>query len=150
TDGHGLSRDDENGPVVPADPVPASREETRADGDARSERVERARILVADDDDEILDLLRDLLSDRYDVVASRDGAEALRRLQDERFHLAIVDLHLPHIDGFEIAQQLAATCGASCDTPPAFMYLSAQSSSRVKAIGLNLGAWDYVAKPFDH
>jgi diguanylate cyclase (GGDEF)-like protein len=105
-----------------------------------------ARILVADDDEEILDLLRELLKDRYEIVLAEDGGEALALLQSKSFQLAIVDLQLPVLDGFQIVEALR---NVAEPLPPAFMFLSAQSSPQAKVRGLRLGAADYVTKPFD-
>lgn len=106
---------------------------------------ERPRILVADDDRDLLELLHELLSDRYDVTVAENGSEALERLRAQRFELAIVDLGLPDLDGFHLAERIAS----SEEMPPAFMFLSAQTSTTAKVKGLHLGAADYVTKPFD-
>lgn len=105
---------------------------------------ERMHMLVADDDPQILELLRDLFSDRYDVTVAYDGAEALERLRAQHFELAVVDLGLPKLDGFQVAEQIARE-----DMPPAFMFLSAEAAPEAKVKGLSLGAADYVTKPFD-
>lgn len=106
---------------------------------------ERPRILVADDDLELLELLREILSDRYDVMLAESGNDALECLRSHQFELAIVDLGLPDIDGFQLAEKIATTA----EVPPAFMFLSAQTSTNAKVKGLHLGAADYVTKPFD-
>jgi two-component system cell cycle response regulator len=105
---------------------------------------ERMHVIVADDDDEVCELLRELLSDRYEVTVAHDGSEALERLRSHHFDLAIVDLGLPKLDGFQVAEQIAKE-----DMPPAFMFLSAEAAPEAKVKGLNLGAADYVTKPFD-
>jgi len=106
---------------------------------------ERPRILVADDDPELLDLLAELLGERYEVAVADCGQKALELLREGSFELAIVDLGLPDVDGFELAEKIATTAEA----PPAFMFLSAQTSPNAKVKGLHLGAADYVTKPFD-
>lgn len=105
---------------------------------------ERMHVLVADDDESILDVLRELLEDRYDVTMAHDGLEALERLRAQHFDLAIVDLGLPKLDGFQVAEQIANE-----DMPPAFMFLSAEATPEAKVKGLSLGAADYVTKPFE-
>lgn len=106
---------------------------------------ERPRILVADDDQELLELLRELLAERYEVMVAECGHDALECLRSHPFELAIVDLGLPDLDGFQLAERIATTS----ETPPAFMFLSAQTSTNAKVKGLHLGAADYVTKPFD-
>ena len=106
---------------------------------------ERPRILVADDDRDLLELLAELLGERYEVTLADCGKQALERLRAEPFELAIVDLGLPDVDGFALAEKIATTA----EVPPAFMFLSAQTSTNAKVKGLRLGAADYVTKPFD-
>jgi diguanylate cyclase (GGDEF)-like protein len=106
----------------------------------------RPRILVADDDEDVLGLVRDLLSGRYDLTFARDGREALTSLGSEAFHVAVIDLHLPVLDGFELVRALRA---AALPWTPALMFLSAESDPQTKVQALALGAVDYVTKPFD-
>jgi diguanylate cyclase (GGDEF)-like protein len=121
--------------VAPAPPpLPADPTETRF------------RVLVADDDDFILELLAELLSPHYELTFARDGGEALGALSSESFHLAIVDLDLPVLDGFGIA---GAICGKSKRDAPAFIFLTGHSAPEAKVRGLSLGAADYVTKPFE-
>jgi two-component system chemotaxis response regulator CheY len=115
-------------------------------GIAPNQALSPPRILVADDDDDMLALLRDLLAARYELTFAKDGREALASLGSEAFHLAIIDLHLPVLDGFEIAKALRA---ASLPWTPAMMFLSAESDPHTKVRALALGAVDYVTKPFD-
>jgi len=104
------------------------------------------RILIADDDEDLVALLRELLAGRYTLRFAKDGREALASLRSEAFHLAIIDLHLPVLDGFELVSALRA---ASLPWTPALMFLSAESHSHTKVRALALGAVDYVTKPFD-
>jgi two-component system chemotaxis response regulator CheY len=106
----------------------------------------RPRILVADDDDDVLGLVRELLSARYELTFARDGREALASLGSVAFHLAIIDLHLPVLSGFELVGALRA---AALPWTPALMILSAESDPHTKVKALALGAADYVTKPFD-
>jgi len=108
-------------------------------------RAGNARVLLADDDDEMLDLLCEILADRYELTLARDGAEAVAALAAHSFSLAIVDLNLPILDGFGVAEAMRV----SERQHPPFMFLSAQASAQAKVRGLALGAADYVTKPFD-
>jgi diguanylate cyclase (GGDEF)-like protein len=114
--------------------------------DMPSEALSRPRILLADDDPEITALLGDLLANRYELTYASDGKEALEAFGREAFHLAIIDLHLPRLDGFELVDALRA---AALPWTPAFMFLSAEADPQTKVHALALGAADYVTKPFD-
>jgi diguanylate cyclase (GGDEF)-like protein len=101
------------------------------------------RILLADDDDSILELLNELLSSRYRLTFTHDGGEAKRTLEEQSFDAAIVDLDLPVLNGFEVARAVRS----NVRDPPAFIFLSGHTSAETKVRGLSLG--DYVTKPFD-
>jgi two-component system cell cycle response regulator len=107
--------------------------------------VSNGRLLLADDDPEMLELLSEILAGRYELTLARDGAEAVAALAKQNFNLAIVDLNLPVLDGFGVAEAMRV----SDHPPPPFIFLSAQTSPQVKVRGLELGASDYVTKPFD-
>ena len=103
-------------------------------------------ILIADDDDLILESLGDLLSDRYRITFARDGREAMLALCLWPFDLAIIDLRLPVVDGFKLVKAIR---GSGELQSSAVMLLSGLSDPRFKVHGLALGAADYVTKPFD-
>ena len=103
-------------------------------------------ILIADDDDGILESLGDLLSDRYRLTFARDGREAMVALCLWPFDLAIVDLGLPVVDGFKLVKAIR---GSGEFQSSAVMLLSGRSDPRLKVHGLALGAADYMTKPFD-
>jgi two-component system, cell cycle response regulator len=113
--------------------------------EGQREQPLRPRILAVDDDAEQLDMVSRLLSDRYDVTLAGDGAEALELLRQQTFELALVDLSMPSIDGFQLAEVVAA----SAPRRPAVMFVSGEVSARAKVRALALGAWDYVTKPCD-
>jgi DNA-binding response OmpR family regulator len=98
---------------------------------------------VVDDDERIRQLLRLYLErDGYRAVEAIDGAEALRAAGESRFDLVLLDVMLPGIDGLEVCRQLRETS----DTP--IVLLTARSGDADKVVGLDLGADDYVVKPF--
>jgi two-component system chemotaxis response regulator CheY len=119
---------------------------TPLSGIFRRDALSPPRILIADDDREVAALLREMLSRRYELTFVEDGRAALASLGSEAFHLAIIDLHLPELDGFELVQALNA---AALPWAPALMFLSAESEPQTKVRALALGAADYVTKPFD-
>jgi DNA-binding response OmpR family regulator len=102
-----------------------------------------ARILLVDDEQSIQTLLSyPLRKDGYHVTSVLDGGEALQRFEEGRFDLVILDLMLPKIDGVEVCRQLR-----SRSQVPIIM-LTAKGSETDKVAGLEVGADDYITKPF--
>jgi sigma-B regulation protein RsbU (phosphoserine phosphatase) len=102
------------------------------------------KILVVEDEPGIaFGLETDLHAEGYDVTLAGDGAEALRRGLSETFDLILLDVMLPHKDGFEVCRELRE---AGVATP--IVMLTAKTSEHDKVLGLDLGADDYVSKPF--
>ncbi len=100
-------------------------------------------ILLVDDEESIQTLLTyPLERDGYKVVQARDGEEALRRFGEESFDLVVLDIMLPRIDGLEVCRRLRAT-----STVPIIM-LTARDDELDTVLGLELGADDYITKPF--
>ena len=103
-----------------------------------------ARILVADDDRHIADLVRMYLAKAgYEIVVACDGTEAQRLLREQDFDLAVLDIMMPGPDGMQIVRNLRKRS----ELP--VIFLSARSSDIDKVAGLQLGADDYVTKPFN-
>lgn len=101
------------------------------------------RILIVDDDVELVGLLRFALNGAgYDAVAAFDGQQALARLDTERPDLVILDVNLPRLDGFSVLQQLRRRSQV-----PVLM-LTARAAEEDEVRGLDLGADDYLRKPF--
>jgi DNA-binding response OmpR family regulator len=102
-----------------------------------------ARILLVDDEQSIQTLLSyPLRKDGYHVTSALDGSEALQRFEEGRFDLVILDLMLPRLDGVEVCRQLR-----SHSQVPIIM-LTAKGSETDKVAGLEVGADDYITKPF--
>ena len=96
-----------------------------------------------DDEQSVQKLLTyPLRKEGYEVVGALDGREALDRLQDASFDLVVLDVMLPHVDGFDVCRQIRAT-----STVPIIM-LTAKTEEIDKVLGLELGADDYITKPF--
>ena len=105
--------------------------------------TEETRILVVDDEKTITDLVGIYLKNEgYDVTLAYTGADAARLILEEDFDLAVLDIMLPDIDGFELLRTIRAD-----HTYPVIM-LTARDSQKDKIEGLSLGADDYVVKPF--
>jgi DNA-binding response OmpR family regulator len=106
--------------------------------------AERApRILLADDEQSIQTLLSfPLRKDGYEVVQALDGREALARFAELAFDLVVLDVMMPRLDGLEVCRRLRARSSV-----PIIM-LTAKTEEIDKVLGLELGADDYITKPF--
>jgi DNA-binding response OmpR family regulator len=100
-------------------------------------------ILLVDDEDAVQKLLTyPLEREGYRVIAARDGEEALARFAAENPDLVVLDIMLPRVDGLEVCKRLRAK-----STVPIIM-LTARDDELDKVVGLELGADDYITKPF--
>jgi DNA-binding response OmpR family regulator len=105
--------------------------------------ADASTILLVDDEESIQKLLTyPLEREGFRVVAARDGEEALRRFSEEPVDLVVLDLMLPKLDGLEVCKRLR-----SGSTVPIIM-LTARDDELDKVLGLELGADDYITKPF--
>src|SRR5271154_1409034 len=103
-----------------------------------------ARVLLVDDDRELCQMLCEYLhAERFDVKSVHDGGEALTELQANQFEIVILDVMLPSVGGFDVLR----TLGASYDTP--ILMLTARGDDIDRIVGLELGADDYLSKPFN-
>src|SRR5258705_1388354 len=102
-----------------------------------------ARILLVDDEQAVQTLLSyPLRKDGYEVHSAHDGQEALQRFAEQRFDLVVLDLMLPKLDGIEVCRRLR-----SRSQVPIIM-LTAKGDEIDKVVGLEMGADDYITKPF--
>jgi two-component system KDP operon response regulator KdpE len=111
---------------------------------ARPARADdRTTVLLVEDDRNIVDLVRsNLLARGHHVLVSRDGGDVLRQVELHQPDIVLLDLMLPGVDGFDLCQQLR---GAS---EVAIIVVSARRGETDKVRALNLGADDYLTKPF--
>jgi DNA-binding response OmpR family regulator len=106
----------------------------------------KKKILVVDDEDDILNFLELVLSEKgYDVVTASGGQEALTRAQLERPDLVLLDIMMPQMDGWEVLKLLRVD-DETAEIPVAM--LSARTEARDRVQGLQEGAIDYICKPF--
>ena len=106
--------------------------------------AEKQKILIVDDDSSIAELVSLYLEKEcYDTRICEDGEEALKSLEKEPVALIILDLMLPGIDGYEVCRRIRT----SSNVP--IIMLSAKGETFDKVLGLELGADDYMLKPFD-
>jgi DNA-binding response OmpR family regulator len=100
-------------------------------------------ILLVDDEDSVQKLLAyPLERDGFRVLQARDGEEALARFADEQVDLVVLDLMLPKLDGLEVCKRLRA------ESQVPIIMLTARDDELDKVVGLELGADDYITKPF--
>ncbi len=102
------------------------------------------KILVVDDEENIVEFLESILKkEEFLVVTAGSGEEALRKFKAESPEMVLLDVMMPDMDGFEVCQQLRSTS----DVP--VVMLTARDEDMDKIIGLEMGADDYVVKPFN-
>lgn len=102
------------------------------------------KILIAEDEQDIAELLKLYLENEgYCVFCAGNGVEALKILEREDISLAVLDIMMPRMDGYELTRRILETSNIP------ILILSARDKSNDKILGLNLGADDYMAKPFD-
>ncbi|WP_368385926.1 response regulator YycF [Streptococcus anginosus] len=103
------------------------------------------KILVVDDEKPISDIIKfNMVKEGYEVVTAFDGREALEMFEAERPDILILDLMLPEMDGLEVARTIRKTSNVP------IIVLSAKDSEFDKVIGLEIGADDYMTKPFSN
>ena len=102
------------------------------------------KILIADDDKNICELLRLYLAkEGYETVIANDGEAAVAAFEKEKPNMVLLDVMMPKMDGWEVCRRIRAA-----DNTPVIM-LTAKGETFDKVLGLELGADDYVVKPFD-
>lgn len=105
----------------------------------------KSSILIVEDDRDLGNLLRQYLElSGFEVARAVDGAEARNILQNQTFHILIVDVMMPNVDGFALARYLKEQY-----PDQAFLFVTARNRQEDVLHGLRLGAEDYITKPFD-
>lgn len=100
-------------------------------------------ILVVDDEKEIVELIDLYLRKNYKIIKAYDGEEGLRKIKTNKIDLAIIDIMMPNMDGYKLIENIRK------DKEIPIIIVSAKTQSYDKIIGLDIGADDYVTKPFD-
>lgn len=102
------------------------------------------KIIIVDDDPNIRELIRLILKkDGFDVLEAADGEEAMEKLDNNKVDLIILDIMMPNMDGWETCREIRSIC----DVPILMLTAKGETSQKVK--GFELGADDYLTKPFD-
>lgn len=100
-------------------------------------------VLIAEDEEDIRNLLRlELEQDGYIVFTAKDGMEALDMIQSKVIDLAVLDVMMPRLDGFNLLRKIRQTSNMPV------MFLTARGDDMDKILGLGIGADDYLVKPF--
>lgn len=101
-------------------------------------------VLICDDDEDILSALQIYLSQEdYKIVRAKNGLEAVRAIEREPVHLALLDIMMPEMDGIQAAVKIRETSNVP------IIFLSAKSEDTDRILGLNMGGDDYITKPFN-
>jgi DNA-binding response OmpR family regulator len=109
--------------------------------------ADKKRLLVADDDPDLLDLLSmDLGYQGYEVLGAANGKDALQLALNERLDLILLDVMMPYIDGYHVAYEVSNKLGPR--TPP-ILIMTSRDTVREKGIALMSGAQDVIQKPFE-
>lgn len=107
--------------------------------------MEQTKILVVDDNPEIREILRILLeNEAYEVTEADNGAAALLALSAESFDLIILDIMMPHLNGYQTCLKIRESSNAP------ILFLSAKTKESDKTLGFSSGGDDYLAKPFSY
>lgn len=102
------------------------------------------KILIVDDDKDIVELISDILEEEgYIIYKEYNGRGALEKIEENKYDLIILDIMMPGMDGLEVLKKVRD----KVDNP--ILFLTAKSKSMDKVIGFEIGADDYITKPFD-
>jgi two-component system, NtrC family, response regulator AtoC len=104
-----------------------------------------ARVLVVDDEPDVLDLLDEFLTGKgYEVSTAQGGSEALRKAKAERPHAILLDIRMPDMSGLEVLRRVRAA-----DREVGVIMITAVNEEETGREALKLGAFDYLVKPLD-
>ena len=121
---------------IPQNPSPAAAAEPAG--------AHEARVLLVDDDRELCQMLTEYLeAEHFEVRSVHDGAQALAEMGSREYEIVILDVMLPLVSGFDVLREISTS-----NAPPILM-LTARGEDVDRIVGLELGADDYLAKPFN-
>jgi two-component system response regulator ResD len=106
--------------------------------------MEKPRILIVDDEETMRNLLRIHLANDFELREAPNGNEALALVNEEPIDLVLLDIMMPQVDGWEVCRKIR-----DVNTHLPIIMLTALNETKDKVEGLNLGADDYIVKPFD-
>ncbi len=105
---------------------------------------EKKKILIIDDDEDICYLVKDLLSNEFEIETALNGTEGVSRLKQKPFDLVLLDIIMPGMNGYEVLNQIRKEIGNI-----QIIFLSAKDSTADMIIGFKKGAARYITKPID-
>lgn len=105
----------------------------------------RAKLLIIDDEPANIRILNNILRDEYDIIVAVNGKQALRRADDTQPDLILLDIQMEDMDGYEVCQHLMAN-KATCAIP--IIFVTSMTDEEDERKGLELGAVDYITKPY--
>ena len=105
---------------------------------------EKKKILIIDDDEDICYLVKDLLSNEFEIETALNGTEGVSRLKQKSFDLVLLDIIMPGMNGYEVLNQIRKEIGNI-----QIIFLSAKDSTADMIIGFKKGAARYITKPID-
>ncbi len=108
--------------------------------------ISECTILIVDDTETNIDILVDTFGEKYDVAVAMDGESALEAVEEDPPDLILLDIMMPGMNGFDVCKQLKDN-PETANIPVVF--LSALTEAEEKQRGLDLGAVDFITKPFD-
>ncbi|MEW5951877.1 MAG: response regulator transcription factor [Elusimicrobiota bacterium] len=107
--------------------------------------ADRKRIMIAEDDPDLIDLVCDFLrSEGYDVFSVTNGKDAVGKALSEKFDLILLDVMMPYVDGYHVAYEIN-----NSDNPPRIIIMTSRDVQLEKGIGELSGACDMIQKPFE-
>lgn len=116
----------------------------KAEAGAQEDRMDKKKILIVDDDENIAELISlYLIKECFDTEIASNGEEAIESFKEYKPHLILLDIMLPGIDGYDVCREIRK----SSNVP--IIMLSAKGEVFDKVLGLKIGADDYMVKPFD-
>jgi DNA-binding NtrC family response regulator len=107
-------------------------------------KTARRRVLVVDDETEVVDVLREHFEESYDVDTAPDGKRALKLIRTRRPDVILLDIHMPGLNGLEVLKRIEKV-----DGKPVVIVVTANEDTDVAAQAMTQGAFSYVPKPFD-
>lgn len=109
--------------------------------------ADRKRVLVADDDVDLVDLLSmDLAHQGFEVLTASNGKEVLQILRVQKVDLLLLDVMMPYMDGYHVAFEVSSTMG---DTGPKILLITSRDLTKEKGVALLSGAHAHLQKPFE-
>jgi len=108
--------------------------------------TKRARILIADDSEINVLVLREFLEDDYDIITALDGGQALRRIEEDPPDIVLLDIMMPGLDGYQVCERLKSD-DRTAEIP--VIFITALDDAAAESRGLELGAIDFITKPFN-